>query len=74
MIICDPFMRSLYMFKEQNIKKIVKFYNECLEDKKPKLAKHMEKMEVEPEVFVIEWAYTFFSRAFSLRITSYISI
>lgn len=71
-VLCDPFVNSLYMFKEENIRKIIKFNEECLMDKKPRLAKHMRKMQVDHELFIIEWAYTFYSRAFSLRITSYI--
>ena len=44
----DPFINSLYMFKKEKINKIIHFYEECLEDKKPKLAKLMKKLEVEP--------------------------
>lgn len=58
------------MFKGENIKKIISFYLECLEDKKPKIFKHMQNLMVEPELFIIEWAYTMFSRAFSLRVSS----
>lgn len=46
MILCDPFVYSLYLFKGENIKKIIKFYEECLEDKKPKLARHMKNLMV----------------------------
>ena len=40
----DPFIHSLYMFKEKGIKKIISFYEECLMDKKPKLSRHMKKL------------------------------
>lgn len=70
----DPFIHSLYMFKREKINKIVHFFEDCLEYKKPKLAKHLKKLDVEPELFIIEWAYTFFSRAFNLRIISYFLI
>ena len=69
-ILCDPFVHSLYMFKEESIRKVVNFQNECLHDKKPKLAKYLQKMQVDTELYLIEWAYTFYSRAFSLRIIS----
>lgn len=70
MILCDPFIHSLYLFNGDNIRKIMAFYEECLQDKRPKLAKHMKNLMVEPELFIIEWAYTMFSRAFSLRLSS----
>lgn len=45
-ILCDPFINSLYFFKGDNINKIIKFFDECLEDKKPKLHKHMKNLLV----------------------------
>ena len=42
----DPFIHSLYMFKKEKINKIMSFFEECLMDKKPKLAKHLAKLEV----------------------------
>jgi hypothetical protein len=38
---------SLYFFKEARIKKIKDFYEKCMEDKRPKLLKHMKNLEVE---------------------------
>lgn len=72
MILCDPFVHSLYTFKGGNIKKVIAFFEECLSDKKTKLFKHMKNMQVESELFIIEWAFTLFSRAFSLRLSSYL--
>lgn len=43
-MLADPFIYSLYMFKEERIKKIIKFFEDCLEDKKPKLSKHLKKL------------------------------
>lgn len=71
LILSDPFVFSLYSFNEINIKVIVNFFGECLKDKRPKLYKHMKELAVDNELFLIEWAYTMFSRAFSLRIVSY---
>jgi hypothetical protein len=73
LVLCDPFIETLYFFKADNLKKIMGFFWECLEDKRPKLHKHMKNLLVEPELFLIEWAYTMFSRAFSLRLSSYIA-
>ncbi len=47
LILCDPFVSCLYFFKEDKIKKIKEFYEKCMEDKKPKLLKHMKNLEVE---------------------------
>lgn len=43
-ILHDPFINALYMFKREKINSIINFYLECLEDKKPKLSKHMIKL------------------------------
>lgn len=70
MLLCDPFINTLYSFKGESIKRIISFHEECLLDKRPKLYKHMQSLMVESELFIIEWAYTMFSRAFNLRISS----
>lgn len=70
----DSFINGLYSFDEVKIRTIIAFFEECLQDKKPKLFKHMQQLGVESELFCIEWAYTFYSRAFSLRIVSYFDI
>lgn len=41
-------------------------------DKRPKLWKYTQQLGVDSELFIIEWAYTFFSRAFTLKIVRYI--
>jgi len=41
-------------------------------DKKPKLYKYTQQLAVDSELFIIEWAYTFYSRAFSLKIVRYL--
>lgn len=43
-------------------------------DKRPKLYKYAQQLAVDPELFIIEWAYTFYSRAFSLKIVRYFFI
>jgi hypothetical protein len=70
LILSDTFVFSLYTFEELKIKKIVSYFGECLNDKRPKLYKHMMDLAVDSELFLIEWAYTLYSRAFSLRIVS----
>ena len=72
LVLSDPFVFALYSFNEKKIKKIISYFGECLKDKKPKLYKHMKELGVDTELFLIEWAYTMYSRAFSLRIVSYI--
>lgn len=67
-ILTDPFVSNLYTFQEDKLKKIVSFFLQCLEDKKPKLFKYTKQLGVDPDLFIIEWAYTFYSRAFSLKI------
>lgn len=67
-ILTDPFVSALYTFEEDKIKKIVSFFEECMNDKKPKLYKYTQQLGVESELFIIEWAYTFYSRAFSLKV------
>lgn len=42
-----------------------------MKDKKPKIHKHLKELGVDCELFLIEWAYTLYSRAFSLRVVSY---
>lgn len=45
-MITDPFMKALYMFDEPKIKQIVLFFSEVLNDKKPRLSKHIEANNV----------------------------
>lgn len=71
LILADPFVFSLYVFEENKIKRIIDFFGECLKDKKPKIHKHLKELGVDCELFLIEWAYTLYSRAFSLRVVSY---
>lgn len=70
LILSDPFVHSLYMFNSEKIKRIVAYFDECLADKRPKLHKHLHAAGVDFELFLIEWAYTLYSRAFSLRIVA----
>jgi len=70
LVLADAFVFSLYLFDEKKIKKIVSFFKECLKDKRPKLFKHLDDLAVDNELFLIEWAYTLYSRTFSLRIVS----
>ena len=70
LILSDPFMHSFYTFQEQKIKQVMIFFGEVLRDKKPKLFKHMSDLGVDSELFLIEWAYTMYSRTFSLRTVS----
>mgnify|MGYP001954585608 CR=1 FL=1 len=65
-------MFALYTFQMGSIKAMVAFFGECLRDKRPKLYKHLKELGVDYELFLIEWAYTMYSRAFSLRIVSYL--
>lgn len=44
LVLSDPFVHALYMFEEQKIKRIVSYFEECLEDKKPKLHRHMKDL------------------------------
>lgn len=70
LILTDPFVYSLYLFNSTNLKRIVSYFEECLLDKRPKLYKHLCAAGVDFELFLIEWAYTLYSRAFSLRIVA----
>jgi len=53
LILSDPFVHALYMFEEVKIKRIVAYFSECLEDKRPKLYKHMIDLGVDAELFLI---------------------
>lgn len=44
LVLCDPFVHSLYCFKESRIKRIKEFYEKCMEEKKSKLLKHMTSL------------------------------
>ena len=70
LILSDSFVHSLYMFNSEKIKRIISYFDECLADKRPKLHKHLHAAGVDFELFLIEWAYTLYSRAFSLRIVA----
>lgn len=53
MILTDPFLSSLYTFKQVNIRRTVSFFEECLNEKRPKLFKHMKNLSVDSELFII---------------------
>jgi hypothetical protein len=70
LVLSDPFVHALYMFNEGRIRRIVSYFDECLADKRPKLHRHLHAAGVDFELFLIEWAYTLYSRAFSLRVVA----
>jgi TBC1 domain family member 14 len=73
LVLNDSFVHALYMFDEPKIRRVVSYFDECLADKRPKLHRHLHASGVDSELFLIEWAYTLYSRAFSLRIVSYLT-
>ena len=70
LVLGDPFVHSLYTFEEKGIRRIIEYFWECLQERRAKLYRHMKQLEVDCELFLIEWAYTLYSRTFSLRIVS----
>lgn len=66
----DPLLYGLMTFSQPIIQSVLDFFSSCLRDKRPKVSQHMEAHGITPDIYLVEWAYTFFSRAFSLSLAS----
>ncbi|KAL4468939.1 hypothetical protein ABPG72_009759 [Tetrahymena utriculariae] len=61
----SEFISNLYKFKIDKIKIYVKTFEYFLSQKYPNCLKHLQKLHIQSDIFLIEWFYTLFCRAFS---------
>lgn len=69
-VVKDPLIYGLMTFNQTCIKSVTEFFCANLKEKKPKLSKHLEEHAITADIYLVEWAYTFFSRAFELELAS----
>lgn len=70
LVLGDPFLSSFYLFEEAQINRTLRGFESCLLERRPKLAKHLAQCGMTPDLFLIEWAFTMYTRAFNIRIAS----
>ncbi|EAR98652.2 rab-GTPase-TBC domain protein (macronuclear) [Tetrahymena thermophila SB210] len=61
----SEFISNLYKFKIDKIKIYVKTFEYFLSQKYPNCLKHLQKLHIQSDIFLIEWFYTLYCRAFS---------
>jgi len=67
MIAASPFFVSLYNFKLDRLQLVFKAFHYYLKQKCPAAHKHLLKMNVQAETFLVEWYYTLFCRTFTIH-------
>jgi len=64
------FIQSLYKFKLENVSIYESTFNYMLKDRVPNVFKHLRDLKIQSEVFLIEWFYTLFCRAFKFPVVT----
>jgi hypothetical protein len=67
MIASSPFLICLYNFKLDRLKLVFNGFYYYLKQKCPAAHKHLMKMNVQAETFLVEWYYTLFCRTFTIH-------
>lgn len=63
-------LNGLMTFDQQKIAGTLAFFESNLRENRPRTYRHLEGLRITPDMYLVEWAYTFFSRAFSLSLAS----
>lgn len=66
-LICDPLFFSYYQFSPEKVSEICDVFMEILNENLPDVAKHFLKEGIQPQLYLIEWFMTLFSKYFGYR-------
>ena len=70
-LICSNIF-PIFIGDENELKIYTEFFNDLFEKYLPKIAKHFNKMEITPELYLIPWFEELFTRTFNLNILYHI--
>eukprot|EP01016_Furgasonia_blochmanni_P043546 TRINITY_DN5933_c0_g1_i1.p1 TRINITY_DN5933_c0_g1~~TRINITY_DN5933_c0_g1_i1.p1 ORF type:complete len:337 (-),score=57.15 TRINITY_DN5933_c0_g1_i1:62-985(-) len=69
LLIVNDFVHALYSFNMRKIEVYFKCFDHFLRDKSPNVFKHFQERDVTPDMYLVEWFYTLFSRSFTFENT-----
>lgn len=64
LIICTPFIYNLYRVKIERVRLYVSTFDYFLSHKYPAVIKHLQRHSINSDIFLVEWFFTLFCRAF----------
>lgn len=67
LMICNPFVYSLYNFNKIHIACYVKMFEKRMNKQLPKISQVFEENSISTTAFVYEWFFTIFSRSFKVQ-------
>jgi hypothetical protein len=65
LILGNSFFRKMYLFEPHFIQAVAKAFQLLLYDYQYDIADKLAKQNIDPQIFLIEWFYTMFSRSLS---------
>lgn len=68
LILTNEFTMNIYQFKMKMVNTYTKYFEYLLKEKYSNVYKHLRKLNVQCEIFLVEWFFTMFGRAFSLPV------
>jgi len=66
----NNFLSNLFKFKVVKIKVYLETFEYFLGKKHPNCVKHLKKHNISSDIFLIEWFYTLFCRAFTFPVVA----
>jgi len=67
LILGNSFFRKMYLFEPHFIQAVAKAFQLLLYDYQYDIADKLNKLNIDPQLFLIEWFYTIFSRSLSFE-------
>ena len=67
LVLGNPFFRKMYLFEENFIQSISKAFHYLLFDYQHEIADKLLRFNIDPQLFLVEWFYTIFSRSLSFE-------
>jgi hypothetical protein len=67
LILANKFFKKMYLFEPQFIQAIGKAFLVLLHDYNSEVAEKLARFKIDPQLFLVEWFYTIFSRSLSFE-------
>ena len=65
LVLGNKFFKKMYLFEKNFIQGIAKTFHVLLSDYQSEMAEKMSIQGIDPQLFLVEWFFTMFSRALS---------
>ena len=67
-LICSRNIYKLYLGEEESIKKKINFFNKLLKNYAEKVFEHLQKLEINPELYLIPWFERLFTQSLDFHL------